>query len=576
MKTTYIKTFINTVIFSLFIISCEIDRFPSTSISDTNFWNTESDIRTATNYFYSTLPGLAETSDVWSADAYPNSNPNSISDGSRVTPTTSADYNYSNIYRANNLIEKAQVVINKGGDATAINRYVGEARFFRAWYYFEMLKRFGGIPIITRTLLITDTEEIYKPRATREEVLDLIYSDLDYAISVLRDPDELNTAKEYGRISNTAAMAFKARVALFEGTRAKYHNYGDWQKHLNLAKISAEEVINSGFHDIYSTPIDEGNGKISNDAYYNLFQEKGEGRANRENIIVRIYGENNQNNIISHVTQRTYEGNTIVPTHNLVSNYLMADGLPQEKSALYTEPNTSTLYKEYFNKRDPRMSFSLFKEGDEYVFSGDFKLPNPTFNRTGYAIRKYANKNDWNTQRSFIDRPVLRYAEILLIYAETLYELQGNISDEQLNQTINKLRERLPSINIGDETNPNYQPMEKLTNSLVTSNGLNMLEEIRRERRIELAFEGFRYWDLIRWKTAENELPKTIYGSYLFQEFIDAGGWKPTPETPVDSNNYIIIHDASLRRFDSARDYLWPLPNIEIAKNPSLEQNPGW
>ena len=103
-------------------------------MSDANFWNTESDVRLAANFLYNSS-GLAETSENWSADAYPNNNGNNISDGSRVAPTSSSDYSYYNIFQANNLIEKAPGVIAKGADATAINRYVGEARFFRAWYY---------------------------------------------------------------------------------------------------------------------------------------------------------------------------------------------------------------------------------------------------------------------------------------------------------------------------------------------------------------------------------------------------------------------------------------------------------
>ncbi|WP_278552321.1 RagB/SusD family nutrient uptake outer membrane protein [Elizabethkingia bruuniana] len=556
------------------LVSCNTDRFPETEMSDANFWNTESDVRLAANFFYTTLPGLAETSENWSADAYPNNNGNNISDGSRVAPTGSSDYSYYNIFQANNLIEKAPGVIAKGADATAINRYVGEARFFRAWYYFEMLKRFGGVPIITKTMKIDDPD-VFKPRATRDEVLDLIYSDLDYAISVLRTPDQLEAVKEYGRISNTAALAFKARVGLFEGTRAKFHSYGDPQKHLNIAKECAEKVMNSGQHALYSTPTTAANGQKLNDAYYNLFQEVGEGRVNKENIIVRAYGVNVNNNVISHLTQRIYEGNNIVPTNNFVSRYLMADGLPITKSPLFKAPDATMTHADFFKKRDPRMSFTLFKKGDEFIATTNYTIPNPTLQKSGYGIRKYANKNDWTYQRSFIDRPVLRYAEVLLTYAEAVYELTGSISDGDLDKTVNLLRARLPQINIGTDAAPSYVSMTKLSNTLVSSNGLDMREEIRRERRIELAYEGFSYWDLIRWKTAEKELPQTLYGSYLFSEYLTKeGGWSKT--TPVDNNNYIILQTASLRKFDVNKDYLWPLPTGEIAKNPKIEQNPGW
>ncbi|QCX52805.1 RagB/SusD family nutrient uptake outer membrane protein [Elizabethkingia sp. JS20170427COW] len=559
----------------LSINSCNTDRFPETTISDGNFWNSASDVKLAANFFYTTLPGLG-TSDVtvdnWGTFAYPNDKGNSISDGSRVAPATTGDYSYSNIFQANKLIEMAPQVIAKGADATEVNRYVGEARFFRAWYYYNMLIRFGGVPIITKTMQINDPD-IYKARDSREDVLKLIYEDLDYAISVLRAPDQIQAAKEYGRITNTAALAFKSRVALFEGTRAKFHNYGNYREHLMLAKDAAEKVIKSGMHALYSTPSKGDQGETVNNAYYNLFQEEGEGRVNKENIIVRLYGVNDANNISSSAVQRYLEGNNIVPTNNFVSQYLMVDGLPIDKSPLFQKPNANMTHAEFFKGRDPRMGFSIFKRGDEYISSTNYTIPNPTLQRSGYGIRKYANKVAWASQKSYIDRPILRYAEVLLNYAEAVYELNGSISDADLEITVNALRARLPQVNIGTDTHPNFVNMAKLTNSFVTSNGLNMRDEIRRERSIELGFEGLSYWDLIRWKTAEIELPKTLLGSYLFKDMLE-GGWSKS--TKVDANNYIILQDKSLRTFDPEKDYLWPLPLAEIAKNPKIEQNPKW
>lgn len=564
---------------AIFYSSCSVDTSPEANISNQNYWNTVSDLRLAANYFYSTLPGLTNsdvTEDNWSTDAYPNSTGNNISDGSRVAPATSNDYDYYRIYQANQLIEKSAQVLQNGGKAEEVNWYIGEARFFRAWYYFELLKRFGGTPLITKTMLVDDPD-IFLPRASREEVLTLIYADLDFAISVLRTSDQLNSSKEYGRISKTAALSFKSRVALFEGTRSKFHQYGDYKKHLNLAKDAAEAVINTGDHAIFSQPTAGTAKEVLNNAYFNLFQEAGEGRANKENIIVRIYGQTRENNIITTPVQRFYEGNNIVATQNFVDSYLMADGLPKKKSPLYTEPNAKTTHAGYFSKQDSRMSFTLFKKGDEYITSGTYNLPHPNLQRSGFTIRKYANKTYWGLQASFIDKPVLRYAEVLLNYAETIYELEGTISDELLNKTINQLRARLPQINIGTTTEPNFQSIPKLTNAFIQTHGLSMREEIRRERRIELAFEGFRYWDLIRWKTAEIELPETLYGSYLFSEYLTNSGQAWSPSTPVDSRNYIILQDAKLRKFEPERDYLWPIPMNEIAKNPNnLTQNPQW
>ncbi|WP_343538771.1 RagB/SusD family nutrient uptake outer membrane protein [Sphingobacterium thalpophilum] len=575
MKKRFIYILLSSIAFAS-VSSCKIDEIPETTVNDVNFWNTVADLRLAANYFYTTLPGLTQKEvnmDNWSTDAYPNDKGDPISDGSRVRPAESDDYNYYHIFQANKLIEKSAEVLAKGGDPTQVNWYVGEARFFRAWYYFEMLKRFGGVPLITKTMGVDDPD-VFLPRASREQVLELIFSDLDFAASSLRNADEVNAAKEYGRITKTAALAFKSRVALFEGTREKFHHYGDANKHLTMAKEAAEAVINSHMHALFSQPA--GTGETGNDAYFNLFQLAGEGRANKENIIVRAYGVNQENSVVSTAVQRYYEGNSVVPTQNFVDNYLMVDGLPTDKSPLYQEPNSTTTHAEYFRKRDPRMSFTLFKRGDEYISGGKYTIPNPSRQRSGFGIRKYANEPFWARQASYIDRPVLRYAEVLLNYAEAVYELRGAISDADLDKTVNLLRARLPEVNIGTDVVPNFVPMAKLSNAFVASNGLDMRQEIRRERHVELAFEGFAYWDLLRWKTAEVEMPKTLYGSYLFSEYLTDKNEKWDAKTPVNARNYIILQDASLRTFDPKKDYLWPIPSSEITKNDKITQNPGW
>ncbi|MGM1428048.1 RagB/SusD family nutrient uptake outer membrane protein [Sphingobacterium lactis] len=559
--------------------SCEIDEMPETTLHDQNFWRTVLDLKMASNYFYTTLPGLNTsdvTEDVWSSYGYSNSgDATKINDGSRVAPASSGDYNYYNIYQTNKLLESAPLIIEQGGNEKEVNWYVGEAKFFRAYYYFEMFKRFGGVPMILKTLKVGDPE-VFADRATREETFNQILTDLDDAIKLLRSADELASAKEYGRISKTAAQAFKARVALFEGTREQYHKYGDARKHLTMAKEAAKEVIDSKQHALFSQPSEGTNGQRLNDAYYNLFQLAGEGRSNKENIIVRPYGVNRENSISSVAVQRYYEGSNVLPTQNFVDNYLMADGLPITKSKLYNAPTKETTHAQYFNMKDPRMSFTIFKRGDEFISSSNYTIPNPRQHRSGYGIRKYANKEYWNLQGSYIDKPVLRYAEVLLIYAEATYELDKKISDEDLNLTINALRERLPQINIGTTEAPNFVDMPKLTNAFASTNGLNLLEEIRRERLVELAFEGFAYWDLIRWKTAEIEMVKPLIGSYLFTEFITEKGEPWDPKTQVDTKNHIILQPASLRKFDPEKDYLWPIPTTEIAKNGKIKQNPKW
>lgn len=522
------------------LVACDVNRLPETNIADATFWQSEADVKAAANALYTYLPGF-NNEDVWSDDAIGLSS-NGVSDGSRLAPATAGDYNtpYALIRVANNILEKAPRASATAG-TSVIDRYLAEARFFRAWGYFSLVQKYGGVPLITTTLT-EDSQELYGPPAIREEVLALVYEDLDFAAQKLPTPTALGTG-DYGRISNTAALAFKARVALFEGTRSKFHAYGDPVKHLTMAAEAAKAVIDSKQHDLFSN-------------YFNLFQMEGEGRQNRENIIVRQYGVSPTDRVSTHAYYRgTLENGNKNPTKSLADSYLMVDGLPIDKSPLYTAPTTTL---EVFKDRDTRMSDTFMKRGDPMMTTKPiFDVANLVFNKTGYMFRKFANVNDWNTQASLIDRPLLRYAEVLLTYAEAKYELDEAISDADLDLTINPLRQR--------------GGVASLSNALATTNNLDMREEIRRERRVELAQEGFRYWDLIRWKTAETELPKPVLGNFFFKdEFGTAVSVNLTPE------NYILVQAASFRKFDPNKDYLWPLPINEIALNPALVQNPGW
>lgn len=526
------------------IISCDVDRIPETSLSDASYWKSENDVKLAANYLYTSLPALNASviNENWSDNAFGNS-ANSISDGTRIAPATDNDYNsnYTIIRAANNLMEKSSRVLVNGVSQTTLDKYIGEAKYFRARAYFNLLQRFGGVPLILKVLQ-ENSPELQAPQATRDEVINSIYADLDDAISKLRTRTQL-TATDYGRISKTAALALKAQVGLFEGTRTKFHGYGNPVKHLTIAKNAAKQVMDSNEHGLFNN-------------YFQLWQYEGEGFANKENILVRQYGKNITDDISSHSIQRNLEQGFTGATKALIDSYLMKDGLPTTKSSLYKTP---TKHVEVFSNRDPRMGAKFLKFGDMAQNGVPFPVVIPlNFLKTGYGCRFYLSFADWSAQKSYIDLPVTRYAEILLIYAEATFELTGSISDSDLDLSINLLRQR-PTV-----------VMPKLTNAFVTTNGLDMRTEIRRERRIELAFEGFRYWDLIRWKTAEIELPKEVLGSFFFSEF--GTSVKPI----VDANNFIICQKGSTRKFDPDRDYLWPFPNNELSLNPNLKQNPKW
>jgi hypothetical protein len=557
---------------ALLASACEIDRIPEDRVSDPVFWRTENDLRNATNYLYKLLPGFYYDFDVnnpravlrnrtpvvedtYGDDAIGTAG-SPISDGSRaVAPVTDFEYSffYVMVRAANNIIEKAPKAADYGLTEPLINRYVAEARFFRAYAYFELFKRYGSVPLITTTLT-ADSPEIANPQnATRDELTAKLYADLDFAASNLRDPGTA-TATEYGRVFTTAALALKSRIALFEGTRAKFHGYGDPNRHLTLAVEAAQAVVNKNLHGL-------------NANYLNLFNVEATGAtARNEVILAKQYLPGAVDINQSHAYFRNVlENGQMVPTKNLIDSYLMRDGLPKEKSPNYRVPTTNLAMigdTTQATGRDPRLAATVFKRGDPWINNANYTTPNLGLTRTGFYFRKYAVPADWISQQSGLDRILIRYGEVLLNLAEARYELSNAISDADLNATINLLRARVR--------------MPALTNQFVNQNGLNLREEIRRERRVELAQEGFRYWDLIRWKTAEVELPKAIYGIIKFAEL----GTTTAPSDPANENA-IIAQAASARRFNPQRDYLWPIPlqdfNIDgVDGNQTLKQNPGW
>ncbi|WP_257667211.1 RagB/SusD family nutrient uptake outer membrane protein [Parapedobacter tibetensis] len=522
------------------LVSCTVDRISETELSDGSFWKSENDIRAAANYLYTFLPRLPVVTDNWSDDGYAVQT-NNISDGSRLAPAASADFTspYRLIRAASNLMDKSSLAVQAGVPSNIVDSYVAEAHFFRVWAYFDLVKRFGDVPLILG-LLQEDSPELLGPRTPKGQVYEAMYNDLDAAIENLPTPSERGDAG-YGRVTHTAALALKARIALFAGTWSKFHQDGDAALHLNLAVDAARYVMESGEHTLFAT-------------YFDLFQFNGEGPQNKENILVRQYGKEISDNIVSYNCGTIINGATNA-TKALVDAYLMKDGLPIDLSPLYTTPAT---FSETFVNRDERLNATVMKQGDPYFYGVDFQAPALVFHTTAYCPRKFVDAFTVGTGVTFIDYPIIRYAEVLLTYAEALYELNQSITDADLDISINLLRARAG--------------LPRLDNAFVLSHGLDMREEIRRERRTELAMEGFRYWDLIRWKTAETELPKDVLGSYFFKD--EPGFLNANPK--LDPNNYILLQSAQNRRFDPAKDYVWPLPVNELAFNPQLTQNPGW
>lgn len=542
------------IITVVFFTACKkmLDRFPETEITDTNFWNTESDLINATNRLYQELD--ANWIDNRADDAVNQGGPDQTSTGNRSVPNTAAEWSerYDEIFSANNIIEKAP----KAQVTDAIkNRYLAEARFFRAYAYSSLVKRYGDVPLVLKTLTITDPD-LYMPRTPREQVVAAIYEDLDYAAQWLPKRADLPAA-QFGRITKSTAWALKSRVALFEGTRAKFHNIAiNWQQHLQYAIDASQKVMAEG-HSLFPN-------------YGNLFLEPGEGSANTELIFVKLFGISNANVILGHNNSRDLENGRMAPTRNLLRQYLYSDGLPafntdntvsSTVSPLFVPESNEASYNTILDNRDPRLAFTVFRSGDQ-AYQGPWVPKTSLGSRTAYAPKKGFSKTDQTINNAgVLDRILIRYAEVLLNYAEAKFELNGTISDGDLNLTVNALRTRAGFT-------------AKLTNAFVATNNLSMREEIRRERTVELALEGFRYDDLVRWKTAETILPEELLGA----KFI-ASEWTGTNGNSLNLNadQVLIVETTTGRHFRADRDYLYPVPFNEITlSGGTVIQNPNW
>ena len=557
MKRYIFKTFcaVGMVCGLASLTSCELDRMPETTLADNNFWKSETDLRGACNKLYVDLPGFSHDT---RADDIIGTAANSTSSGNWSVPATSSEWTqpYQKIAVCNNIIAK-------GEDAPLAdaqkNRWVAEARFFRAYHYFDLVRKYGDVPLILKAFDSTSDPDIKMARTPREEVIQQCYDDLQFAEENLPDIDNVKSDADWGRVSKSAARGMLVRIGLYEGTFSKYHALGsDAKRHLKVSLDAAERLINSGLHDLYPD-------------FQKLFYFDGEGRQNKENVFVKIYGPNGSSGVIVHNNSRGLE-NAVSVTRQTVDQILYADGLPREKTALKVEETT---HNDVFLNRDPRMAMTLYQKDEDAYKAGYNPFGNQHGN--GYGIKKGFMLDEWNTvNKETVDKMIIRYAEILISYAEALYEYNGQISDAQLDATINKVRARA-----GFDV--------KLTNGFVSANGLNMLDEIRRERLVEFIDENLRYNDIIRWKIAEKVLPQTMLGL----KYNDADKLSTPRENlegrltgpdgmfngkkVADQEGIYVIEEAGNRSFDTNKDYFYPIPTYEIATSEgNVKQNPGW
>ena len=564
-----IKNIIIGFSFGLLVSSC-LDLSPKDQMSDSNMWETASDFKYFANNFYGWTRDFKKvTSDGphsdERSDLFTGASVNVYSHGSNSIPTSDSWYtdNYKYIRRANLILQNA-----KNYSRDDINTYVGEAYFFRAYFHFDLVQLYGDVIKVDKVMDI-DSPEMNQERNDRGEVIDFILDDLNKAVELLPDEPE-----EDGRICKMVAYAFISRVALYEGTWQKFRDNTERGKALlDIAVNAADKVIASKKYELFKP---ESLGIYAYKYMFTLENVKSNPAGltkddNKEYIFYRRHDE-----ILAPIGTNITEGycaNAVYLNRKLVNMYLCSNGLPIQYNG-----KTNELFKGYgtetseFENRDNRMLNCMLHKGQKYWKNEDNqcrvtwdeneegRLTCDVNKGTGYQNQKWCTERQVKTTFEGYDYPIIRYAEVLLNYAEAVYELNDDIEDADLDKSLNLVRKRV---------NPT---MPGLSKALVKDNGLNMREEIRRERTIELVHEGFRLDDLKRWKTAEKEMPMDILGIKWEGTNFETS-WTNASTIKRNDEGCLILEDG---RSWSEKNYLYPLPSDQTQLNPKLGQNPGW
>ena len=544
----------------LLTTSCEdfLDRYPQDSITNETYWKTEEQLRAALYPCYEAFykdflinwsECCAETcmwGNITSGLSKVSGGKHTYTDGFPFTTYWQQSYEY--IFTCNNFLDNY--------DRAEIDQDVKDT----FW---------GDVPWVDHVIT---AEEAYCARTPRNIVIDNLMTDLEWAASKL--PRERQLGENVGRIDRWGALAMQARIALQNGRN-------------ELAADLAKEIIDNspyGLYDYAKICQPEGDTEINGD--------------NNESMIYSVYVSDIRMHNVPNETCCPVDYIRINPTKSLIDAYLCTDGKPakagleyyKEKGAnivtsdLYTFPEEH--YADYFQNRDPRMYMTLYCPGDEWPGGDDgdaeTKKPNKTFNlprfpslqsgnnganaRTGFYFKKYNDMSiagNYNLGHNNLN--VIRFAEVLLIYAEALYQINGTLTQDQIDMTINRLRDRVG--------------MHRMNLDELAAWNLDLWTEIKRERRIELTLEGMRYADVMRWREGELRFGRAITGPSE-QVCLNDLGANPYPDTGVDEFGDIIYEKSTAeggpRYFDPNVHYLWPVPYAERVKNPLLGQNPGW
>lgn len=510
----------------LIFAGCKKDFFelnPTSQLSPSSFWQTENDATAALNACYAVLSDVNEEVmpylDVITPNAYGNypwEGWQGISKSS-LTPQIGDNYGvtyiwqggYKGIGRTNTLL--ANISKPEMNDSLR-SRIKGEALFLRAYFYFNIANYFGGTPLI---LDPPDLGQAKLPRNTKEEVIAQVLKDLDEAAATSL-PDSY-TGSDIGRVTKGAVLALKVRVLLYEKK---------WAETAAVAKNIIDNKAQYGY-DLFAS-------------YRELFLPQNEN--NKEVIFdVQYKSPDNPTNWDLYIGISdgaiTPGWSSIEPTTDFVDDYEMKDGSTWSTANPVADPANK------YNNRDPRLDQTVFRKGRMY--NG---VPYPVDANgwpglfTGFSFKKYTvydestNLNVGEGQ-SGINGIILRYADVLLMYAEAQNEATG--PDASVFSAVNAVRTRagMPDLPAG-------------------LNQVQMRDHIRHERRIEFVLEGLYYSDVRRWNIADEVLNRDII----------LNGASSPGKGDVDE-----------RTFDPSKNYLWPIPQREIDNSQkALEQNPNY
>ncbi|WP_288237355.1 RagB/SusD family nutrient uptake outer membrane protein [uncultured Alistipes sp.] len=578
------------------LTACEdwLDKKPLDKISQYDYFKDATALELFSNPFYNNLLAKEPFKEQSDQLVQYNLSNEMIGGNKRTVPSTGGGWTWTDLRRMNTLLAMAAEYCE---DPAAVTKYSAITRFFRAFFYFDKVKRFGDVPWYDKELGSADPE-LYKARDSRELVLTNMIKDIDDAVN----SGGLSEKATPYRVNKWTALALKARFCLYEGTYRKYHGINleghDYKYYLDLAAETAKQIMDESPYKLFKT------GNPATD-YVTLFTKED---ADEDEYMLAIKNDaglqifHNATGYAVMVTQ----GRPGL-TRKLVNAYLMKDGKKFTDQPGWQEMT----FLEETKNRDPRMAQSVRTPGYTRIGSTTVEAPDISVANTGYQLVKFVQARPPEGDRgdkSTCDMPVFRFTEVLLNYAEAKAEA-GTLTQDDLDISINKIRERagMPDLDMVEANkNPDwYLSSEEYGYPNVTGPNKGVILEIRRERAIELLEEGFRYNDLMRWK-AGYCIDQPITGIYFPGPgeydlsgdgkadviLYPKGSAKPSAGEGVQvyeldkdiylteeksSKGYMFYHKTVERtKFNEGRDYLYPIPSTERELNPNLEQNPGW